>query len=34
MHLLRLLQVLYTGAAGLCAHEFILDLRDFKASPT
>jgi len=25
-------KVLYTGAAGTCAHEFILDLRDFKAS--
>ena len=25
-------QVLYTGKAGLCAHEFILDLREFKAS--
>ena len=25
-------QVLYTGSNGLCAHEFILDLRDFKAS--
>ena len=25
-------KVLYTGKSGLCAHEFILDLRDFKAS--
>ena len=25
-------KVLYTGSTGLCAHEFILDLRDFKAS--
>jgi len=25
-------KVLYTGTSGLCAHEFILDLRDFKAS--
>jgi len=25
-------KVLYTGKAGLCAHEFILDLREFKAS--
>ena len=25
-------QVLYTGKAGLCAHEFILDLREFKSS--
>ena len=25
-------KVLYTGSSGLCAHEFILDLRDFKAS--
>merc|ERR1719191_2592831 len=25
-------KVLYTGSEGLCAHEFILDLRDFKAS--
>jgi glycine dehydrogenase len=25
-------RVLYTGTSGLCAHEFILDLRDFKAS--
>ena len=24
--------MLYTGKAGLCAHEFILDLREFKAS--
>lgn len=27
-----LVQVLYTGSSGLCAHEFILDCRDFKAS--
>merc|ERR1711990_1395823 len=25
-------KVLYTGTSGLCAHEFILDLREFKAS--
>merc|ERR1712216_862416 len=25
-------KVLYTGANGFCAHEFILDLREFKAS--
>merc|ERR1712178_654633 len=25
-------QVLYTGKSGFCAHEFILDLREFKAS--
>merc|ERR1719502_18930 len=25
-------KVLYTGSSGLCAHEFILDLREFKAS--
>jgi len=25
-------KVLYTGKSGTCAHEFILDLRDFKAS--
>ena len=25
-------KVLYTGASGLCAHEFILDLRQFKAA--
>uniref|UniRef100_A0A7S0Q0B3 Glycine cleavage system P protein n=1 Tax=Coccolithus braarudii TaxID=221442 RepID=A0A7S0Q0B3_9EUKA len=25
-------KVLYTGKAGFCAHEFILDLREFKAS--
>merc|ERR1711998_756811 len=25
-------KVLYTGASGLCAHEFILDLREFKTS--
>merc|ERR1719460_2260471 len=25
-------KVLYTGKAGTCAHEFILDLREFKAS--
>lgn len=25
-------KVLYTGRSGLCAHEFILDLREFKAS--
>jgi len=25
-------RVLYTGSSGLCAHEFILDCRDFKAS--
>jgi len=25
-------KVLYTGSTGLCAHEFILDLREFKAS--
>ena len=25
-------KVLYTGKEGLCAHEFILDLREFKAS--
>jgi len=25
-------KVLYTGTAGTCAHEFILDLREFKAS--
>jgi len=25
-------KVLYTGSSGTCAHEFILDLRDFKAS--
>ena len=25
-------KVLYTGNAGTCAHEFILDLREYKAS--
>ena len=25
-------KVLFTGSNGLCAHEFILDLREFKAS--
>ena len=25
-------KVLYTGTSGLCAHEFILDLREFKAT--
>ena len=25
-------QVLFTGTSGMCAHEFILDLREFKSS--
>jgi len=24
--------VLFTGTSGMCAHEFILDLREFKSS--